>query len=117
MYHLQEGTYWYNDYSHNLDSAGVWGIQGPLGPTGALGALGALGPLGISLQYGVTTTSDGVYKVDGKTIRRTSPVRYTHDAKTTRVYDLFEMYSKSYAMQMGKNGVEPNDWCVLSSRI
>ena len=110
MYHLQEDTYWYNDYSHNLDSAGVWGIQGPLGPTGALGALGALGPLGISLQYGVTTTSDGVYQVDGKTIRRTIPVRYTHDASKTRTYDLFEMYSKSYALKMGKNGVEPNDW-------
>ncbi|UIF88557.1 hypothetical protein KAF44_24860 (plasmid) [Cupriavidus necator] len=105
MYHLQEENAWWGNYTHNLDSAGVWGIQGPLGPTGALGALGALGPLGISLKAGMTTTANGVYKVgcetDCKTVRQTKPVRYRHDATVFRTYELFEMYSKSYAQTMG----------------
>ncbi|MEM5432313.1 MULTISPECIES: hypothetical protein [Cupriavidus] len=101
MYHLQEKNTWWGNYTHNLDSAGVWGIQGPLGPTGALGALGPLGPLGISVQAGMTTTSDGVYKVGSETVRQTQPVRYSHDATVFRTYELFEMYSKSYAQTMG----------------
>lgn len=52
MYHLNEnlgctdGVDWtcdYNDFTHQLDTAGVWGI---LGPGSVLGALGPLGPLG-----------------------------------------------------------------------
>lgn len=110
MYHLEENTYWYNDYNHNLDASGVWAIQGPLGPTGALGVLGALGPLGISPQPGVTTTADGVYQVDGQTVRSLQSLRYSHDAQRSRTYDLFEMYSKSYALDMGVSGREINDW-------
>lgn len=111
MYHLQQGTYWYGNYNQNLDAAGVWGIQGPLGPTGALAALGALGPLGISQQAGMTTTADGVYKNGSAIVRQTQPVRYSHDATTYRAYDLFEMYSKSYAKTMGTgcSGCEVND--------
>lgn len=111
MYHLQQNVYWHGNYNHNLDSTGVWGIQGPLGPEGAFGALGALGPLGISLQAGMTTTSDGVYKVGSTTVRKTQPVRYSHDATVVRTYDLYEMYSKSYAQAMGTgcSGCEIND--------
>lgn len=101
MYHLEQHIYWHGDYNHNLDSSGVWGIQGPLGPTGPLAAPGALGPLGISLQAGMTTTEDGVYQADGATVRKTQPIRYTHDATVYRIYDLFEMYSKAYATKMG----------------
>ncbi|RWA55962.1 hypothetical protein AU476_05100 [Cupriavidus sp. UYMSc13B] len=114
MYHLQEENAWWGNYNHNLDSAGVWGIQGPLGPTGALGALGALGPLGISLKAGMTTTADGVYKVGSNIVRQTRPVRYSHDAAVaavSRTYELFEMYSKLYAQTMGTGcpGCEVND--------
>lgn len=101
MYHLEQSDYWHGNYNHNLDSAGVWGIQGPLGPTGALAALGPLGPLGISPQAGMTTTADGVYQVGGTIVRQTQPVRYAHDASSYRVYDLVEMYGKSYAKKMG----------------
>lgn len=104
MYHLNEYTYWYNDYSINLDSAGVWGTQGPLGVSGALGVLGALGPSGFSLQAGMTTTSDGKYLAtsSGKTVvvRQTQPMRFSHDATVYRIYDLFEMYSRTYAKSM-----------------
>jgi hypothetical protein len=103
MYHLNEYTYWYNDYNINLDSAGVWGTQGPLGVSGALGVLGALGPTGIALQAGMTTTSDGKYiAVSDKSVvvRQTVPMRYSHDASVYRVYDLFEMYSRNYAKSM-----------------
>lgn len=104
MYHLSEMTYWYNDYNINLDSAGVWGTQGPLGVSGALGILGALGPTGFSLQAGITTTSDGKYMTlsSGKSvvIRQTQPIRYSHDSTISRIYDLFEMYSRTYAKSM-----------------
>lgn len=115
MYHLNEYKYWYNDYCHNLDASGVWGIQGPLGPTGAFAVLGALGPLGISYQYGVTTTSDGVYMVSTPagdatmTVRRTQPIRYMHDSSSYRVYDLYEMYSKSFASSLQPGTVDSND--------
>lgn len=113
MYHLEEDVYWYNDYDHNLDSAGIWGIQGPLGPTGAFGALGALGPLSISIQSGVTTTPDGVYIVKNEIIRTTQPMWYSHDGSVMRMYDLFEVYSKTYAFSMGRNeSSEINDWYV-----
>ena len=109
MYHLEQGVFWHQEYNMNLDICGVWGIQGPVGPTGALGVLGALGPLGISLQAGVTTTANGVYMVDNKVIRQTQPVRYTHNASEYRVYELVEMYSRSYALQLGSKGQDTND--------
>lgn len=105
MYHLEEHTYWYNDYNINLDSAGVWGTQGPLGVSGALGILGALGPTGIALQAGMTTTSDGIYVAAASSnkstvVRQTMPIRFSHDASVYRIYDLFEMYSRNYAKRM-----------------
>lgn len=111
MYHLQQGVFWHGNYNHNLDSTGVWGIQGPLGPSGAFGALGPLGPLGISLQPGMTTTNDGVYQTGATVVRKIQPVRYSHDATVFRTYDLYEMYSKSYAQKMGTgcSGCEVND--------
>lgn len=111
MYHLQQGIYWHGNYNHNLDSTGVWGIQGPLGPSGSFAALGALGPLGISQQAGMTTTNDGVYQTGSTIVRKTQPMRYSHDANVFRTYDLYEMYSKSYAQKMGTgcSGCEVND--------
>jgi hypothetical protein len=105
MYHLNQHTYWYNDYNMNLDSAGVWGTQGPLGVTGALGVLGALGPTGISLQAGMTTTPEGKYLAMSSSgsstiVRQTQPMRYSHDSSAYRLYDLFEMYSRKYALGM-----------------
>ena len=114
MYHLQERVFWYNNYNHNLDASGVWGIQGPAGPTGPLGVLGALGPLGVSLQFGMTTTSDGIYEsadaplsaspdAARMVVRKTQPIRYEHDAianPVSRIYDLYEMYSREYALSM-----------------
>jgi hypothetical protein len=111
MYHLQQDSFWRGNHNHNLDSAGVWGIQGPLGPSGPFGALGPLGPLGISLQLGMTTTTDGVYKVGSNIVRKTRPIRYGQDATVWRTYNLYEMYSKQYAQQMGTGcgGCEVND--------
>lgn len=111
MYHLMQGVYWYNNFAQNLDTSGVWGILGPLGPLGPLSALGALGPLGISLQAGMTTTTNGVYMNGSTIVRKTQPVRYSHDATIYRTYDLYEMYSKSYALNMGTgcSGCEVND--------
>jgi hypothetical protein len=104
MYHLNEYTFWYNDYNINLDSAGVWGTQGPLGVSGGFGVLGALGPTGVALQPGMTTTSDGKYLAVDQSksvvVRQTVPMRYSHDASLYRVYDLFEMYSRTYAKSM-----------------
>jgi len=109
MYHLQENVTWYGDYTINLDAAGVWGVQGPLGALGSLGVLGPVGPLGISLQYGISTTLNGSYTTSdipptqGENsvfeLRETSPVRYTHNASVYRVYDLFEVYSRLYALE------------------
>jgi hypothetical protein len=42
MYHLNEVPFGANDFPHNLDILGAWGILGPLGPLGALGLLGPL---------------------------------------------------------------------------
>jgi len=111
MYHLQQDSFWRGNLNHNLDSSGVWGIQGPLGPSGPFGALGPLGPLGISLQLGMTTTTDGVYKVGSSIVRQTRPIRYGQDASVWRTYNLYEMYSKQYAQQMGTGcgGCEVND--------
>ncbi|USX26450.1 hypothetical protein NHH73_28505 [Oxalobacteraceae bacterium OTU3CINTB1] len=111
MYHLQEDSFWRGNHNHNLDSTGVWGIQGPLGPSGPFGALGPLGPLGISLQLGMTTTTDGVYKAGSTIVRQTRPIRYGQDAAVWRTYNLYEMYSKQYAQQMGTGcgGCEVND--------
>lgn len=83
-------------------------LYSPLGPTGVLGVLGALGPLGISRQPGVTTTSDGLYTVldastnNQVTIRKTKPMRYLHDASLYYIFDLYEMYSKAYALKLGQ---------------
>lgn len=114
MYHLEEETYWYNDYNINLDASGIWGIQGPLGTSGALGVLGALGPLGISLQVGVATSSNGVYSVKDDsncyiTIRKTQLIRYDHGATMFREYELFEMYSREYALSMTSDPISGND--------
>jgi len=42
MYHLNEVPFGANNFPHNLDILGAWGVLGPLGPLGALGALGPL---------------------------------------------------------------------------
>jgi hypothetical protein len=103
MYHLGEGVNFEQNYNINLDASGVWGVQGPLGPTGALGPLGPLGPLSISLQSGVTTTESGQYKYANHVIRSTSPIQYSADGTKTRVYDLFEVYDREFALSMKDN--------------
>jgi hypothetical protein len=118
MYHLEEYTYWYNDLNINLDSAGVWGTQGPLGILGALGVLGALGPTSISVLPGMTTTSEGKYLTltssgSSVVVRQTQPLRYAHDGSFYRVYDLFEMYSRSYALTMCSSPPPPSSSASL----
>ncbi|CAE7491168.1 unnamed protein product, partial [Symbiodinium microadriaticum] len=124
MYHLEEFKYWYGDYNHNLDAAGVWATQGPLGVSGPLGTLGPLGPLGVSLQFGMTTTPDGEYKTcsldsaisceDLVTVRSLQPARYTQDASEYRQYGLYEMYSRNFALTHMASDCEERGvaWCV-----
>lgn len=115
MYHLGEGKYWFQDYNINLDSSGIWGIQGPLGPTGALGALGPLGPLGISLQPGVTTASSGVYSAEGVgVVRATAALRFAKNSSLLRQYDLFEFYSRDFALKMGADSSAPENDCSFA---
>ena len=103
MYHLGEGINFEQNYNMNLDSSGVWGVQGPLGPTGALGPLGPLGPFGISLQPGVVTLTTGEYQYNGSVIRTTSPIEYAANGTIFRVYDLFEIYTRAFALEMMNN--------------
>jgi hypothetical protein len=87
--------------------------------SGPLGVLGALGPLGVALQFGMSTSSDGVYKTVGSksevsdapcsndgefiAVRTSLPLRYTYHGASTdeyRQYGLYEMYSRQHALAM-----------------
>ena len=104
MYHLneqigsatQEEASDYNDFPHQLDPAGVWGILGPAGPLGALGPLGPLGRLGYGSSGLVTIHSTtGDYQANGQT-RRNLTVQYNNTTPATyRIYDLLEVYPRA----------------------
>lgn len=92
----QEQSNDYNDFPHQLDPSGVWGILGPVGPLGALGPLGPLGRMG----YG----SSGLVSIDSTTgdmiangqIKRTVEVQYdTASPATYRQYELSELYPRA----------------------
>lgn len=95
MYHInQSGDYANsngsddkNDFPHQLDPSGIWGILGPAGPLGALGPLGPLGPNG----YGKIASIDwrtGDYQLSGQTVRTLEP------PGTSRRYELVELYPR-----------------------
>lgn len=92
----QEQASDYNDFPHQLDPAGVWGILGPAGPFGPLGPLGPLGKLGYGSSGTVTinpTTGDMV--VNGQ-VQRSLVVQYNTTAPiTSRTYDLSELYPRA----------------------
>jgi hypothetical protein len=119
MPHLNE--YWYdyqdawddyNDFPHQLDASGVWGILGPLGPLGALGPTGPLGPMN-ALAISRNAAGDYVDSQNPAQIKRIASVVYQTNAQgqTTalRYYDLYEMYTKARAQQLGTGANPVND--------
>lgn len=104
MYHLnevigsatQEASNDKNDFPHQLDASGVWGILGPAGPLGALGPLGPLGSLGYGASGLVTINSvTGDMQANGVT-KRNLAVQYNTSAPAiTRTYDLSEVYPRA----------------------
>lgn len=112
MYHSGEGTTgWAQSFNINQDASGVFGILGPLGPTGPLGPLGLLGPLTLSLQPGITTDDYGVFHYQSDVIRSTAPLHFDFSGTVFRQYDLFEMYSRDYAIKMGAVPTMPRNDC------
>jgi hypothetical protein len=119
MAHLNE--YWYdyqdawddyNDFPHQLDAAGVWGILGPLGPLGALGPTGPLGPMN-ALAINRTAAGDYVDNQNPAVLKRAVAVVYQTNAQgqtsALRNYDLYEMYTKTRAQQLGTGSNPVND--------
>jgi hypothetical protein len=90
---VQEAGSDYNDFPHELDPSGVWGILGPAGPLGALGPLGPLGKLGYGSSGNVTVSaSSGDFQVNGQT-KRSLMVQYDNNSPATyRIYDFSEVY-------------------------
>lgn len=91
----QEETPDDNDFPHQLDPAGVWGILGPAGPLGVLGPLGPLGKLGYGASGEVAIDSaTGDMIVNGQ-VKRSLEVQYdTGTPATYRTYDLTELYPR-----------------------
>ncbi len=85
-----------NDFSKQLQAAGVWTALGVVGP---LGALGPLGPLGAVGAHGYEQDSQGRYVDDGVEIRRVT-IDYE---ETERSYELYENYTESYAASKTDN--------------
>lgn len=86
-----------NDFSKQLQGAGVWTVLGPIGPLGALGPLGPLGPVG---AHGYATDSDGRYEDSQGTEVRDVNVNYNQGVRT---YSLYENYDESYAKTKTNN--------------
>lgn len=92
----QEQTSDYNDFPHQLDPAGVWGILGPAGPFGALGPLGPLGKLGYGASGLVSIDATTGDMVAGGQVKRTLEVQYdTASPATYRNYSLSELYPRA----------------------
>ncbi|MBI1891608.1 MAG: hypothetical protein HYS18_13230 [Burkholderiales bacterium] len=104
MYHLnevvgsshQEQSSDYNDFPHQLDPSGVWGILGPAGPLGALGPLGPLGKLGYGSSGYVTVNSTAGDFQSGGVTARSLMVQHDNNAPATyRIYDFSEIYPRA----------------------
>ncbi|MED5620923.1 hypothetical protein [Ideonella sp. BN130291] len=90
----QEAANDYNDFPHQLDPAGVWGVLGPAGPLGVLGPLGPLGPLGYGTSGAVTVDpATREYKNGSQTVRALD-VPHTADGTVWRRHALVELYPR-----------------------
>lgn len=86
-----------NDFPHQLDPAGIWGVLGPAGPLGALGPLGPLGPLGHGATVGVrvdASTGEHRDRTTGGTLRQVD-VPFDARGTVTRRYDVVETYPRA----------------------
>nr|WP_315492010.1 hypothetical protein [uncultured Rhodoferax sp.] len=107
QYHLGESGYLgdesvfdFNDFQHQLDPSGVWGILGPVGPLGALGPLGPLGVLGFGKGNPALEPSTGNYYIPGMpatpvytNLLRKVEVRFDTTSRV-RTFDLMEFYAR-----------------------
>lgn len=113
-----------NDFPHQLDPAGVWGVLGPGSLLGALGPLGPLGRLGWGAatygadtncrdatgNYYIFTASSSTAGTCSGTIARSLVVPYTNGGTTDRKFDLVELYDRaSLISQQGNPSTFTND--------
>ncbi len=100
----QEQSSDYNDFPHQLDPAGVWGILGPAGPFGPLGPLGSLGKLGFGASGTVAIdASTGDMVVNGQVQRKLAVQYDTSTPVTYRTYDLSELYPRQNLISRQSN--------------
>lgn len=81
-----------NEFAANTRNFGLWSILGPTGPLGAVGPLGPLGPIGAT---GYTTNANGSFVDSDNQV--VTQVSVPYDPTTSRVFDLYENYTQSYA--------------------
>lgn len=109
-----------NDFPHQLDPSGIWGVLGPLGPTGALGPLGPLGPLGVgklgSFVFGYPNGNPYTYKDTQKKFKTGVNGEYLRDGiventievpqgnNKYRRFQLVEMYPRTKAIELSNAG-------------
>lgn len=82
----------YNNLATQLRALGLWSVLGPIGPFGPVGALGPLGPVG---DHGYSKDKQGNYIDKNNNI--VTKIDAAFDSKSSREFDLYELYSPKYA--------------------
>ncbi|KAL9657475.1 hypothetical protein ABK040_016742 [Willaertia magna] len=88
-----------NDFTKHMQGLGLWSVLGPIGPLGALGPLGPLGPVG---AHGYGRNTDGDYVDENDNIQTT--ISAVWDDNTSKQWPLYEDYTRSRAIELGKKG-------------